>query len=205
MRNKSARNAYEQQTKSNSDLSDSTDQKLTEKLGNSPSLEKPGAKNNKASQKANGRSKGLIHCSRPASKLVQTLAQSSMGDFPESSDCKSNQFYNNYLHVERGQQIELNSETNIYLDEPPEEPKLTKRKRLFKTVHHANDKGFDYQEVNSDGQSIGGKLSRLPKDSETNYSGKHSKRSFAQEDGTKLAENTQSSLQQVGATTNKLP
>ena len=54
------------------------------------------------------------------------------------------------------------SETNIYM--APEEPQ--RRKRRFKTVHHANDKGFDYQEVNSDGQSIGGKLSRLPKSSE---------------------------------------
>ena len=93
----------------------------------------------------------------------QNIAQSSVGDKSEVSDSKSN-YYNNYLLVERGRALEM-SETNIYMD--PEEPKSARlRKRRFKTVHHANDKGLYYQEINSDGNSIGGKLSHVPKDSD---------------------------------------
>ena len=94
----------------------------------------------------------------------QNIAQSSVGDKSEVSDSKSNYYINTYLLVERGRALEM-SETNIYME--PEEPKSARlRKRRFKTVHHANDKGLYYQEINSDGNSIGGKLSHVPKDSD---------------------------------------
>lgn len=102
------------------------------------------------------------------------IPQSSVGDKSEASENKSNHYLNNYLLVERGRALEM-SETNIYMD--PEEPKSARvRKRRFKTVHHANDKGLYYQEINSDGNSIGGKLSHVPKDSDQ-LSGKMSKHS----------------------------
>ena len=105
--------------------------------------------------------------------VTPPIVCSSGGDYyPESSDCKS--VYNMYLPIERGRPLDF-SESNIYTfpDEPATELKKQKR---YKTVHHANDKGFDYQEVNSDGKSIGEMLSHIPKDSET-FSGRLSKRS----------------------------
>lgn len=54
------------------------------------------------------------------------------------------------------------SESNIYM--APKSPK----RRQFKTVNYIQDKKVDYQEVNSDGVSVGGILKSLPPESISN-------------------------------------
>jgi len=53
------------------------------------------------------------------------------------------------------------SDSNIYQD-----PSDKRKKRLFKKVYHVMDRGFEYQEINSDGMSIGGRLMTLPVESQ---------------------------------------
>ena len=72
------------------------------------------------------------------------------------------------------------SESNIY-DEPKETKSEEKKKtKRYKTIYHVMDQGFDYQEVNEDGKSIGEILSHIPKESEQ-ASGILSKRSMSEQ------------------------